>query len=954
MAAIMLITVIPCSAVVAFADEAETAQTTAGDLPALEQSNDISYTAYSAQQTADDATEEVKVAGQSYTASSGSVVKEKYYEREAAKITAEGSTVTYNVTVPQDALYAVVINYCAVKNRNNPISMGLKIDGKTPFVGADAFELPRLFVNDGDTRTDGLGNEFSPAQIETYRYTDYYVKDASGLEQLPYKFYLSAGVHTLTFTVISEYVAISEIRLEAPIVYRPYEEVSASYPAAAASQIIKIEGEDAEIKSTYSIIGKSDQSEPRMSSKTPQSTYLSRVNYIGNTNWQMPGEKLTWTIEVPADGLYKVGFKARQNYILNGNSYRKLSIDGKVPFAEAATIAFPYDINWKYIEWANDKGEPYQIYLTAGKHEVSLEVELGEMTESVRRLQTVLYNVGALYRKIVMITGETVDANRDYELFNQIPGFTETLTACRDELKDIANEIEKISGTTGNSNSSTIRALTMVMDKMLEFPYSAHTYKSLYYTNYTSCASLVYEMMKMAISLDYFEFVPVSNEYDHNQAGFFEGLWFGTRRFISSFSEDYDNISGDIDTKDSILIWVNWGRDQVRVLNDLIQSSFTPQTGIGVNLKISNASYIQGILSGNAPDCSLHMARSEPVNLALRNSMVNLKEFPDYEQVIKRFISADSVLPYQFQGGTYALPDTQSYYMMFYRKDIFEENNLTVPKTWQDYIDVSSYLMRNNLQASLPYIQLTAMTQVNAGVGAFSIFPTLLLQKGCRIYNDNLSATDLVNGTALEMFEFWTDFYNEYKFPVTADFFNRFRTGVMPIGIQSYSYYIQLTLAAPEISGKWAMAPIPGFPDQNGEPNNIQAGSGTGAGILKVAKNKKGGWEFIKWWTSAKTQLNYSNNCESILGVAGRVNTSNVEAFKQMGWDNDSLNALMSQWSKVHEINEVPGGYYTARVIDQAYWNVVNNGTNSKDTMIKWAQIADNEIARKRKQYNVQ
>ena len=67
-----------------------------------------------------------------------------------------------------------------------------------------------------------------------------------------------------------------------------------------------------------------------------------------------------------------------------------------------------------------------------------------------------------------------------------------------------------------------------------------------------------------------------------------------------------------------------------------------------------------------------------------------------------------------------------------------------------------------------------------------------------------------------------------------------------------------------------------------------------------------------------------------------------------------SLKALMTQWSRIKEIPEVPGGYYTARVIDQAYWNVVNNGKNSKDMLVKWAEIANNEIKRKRKQYNVQ
>lgn len=73
-----------------------------------------------------------------------------------------------------------------------------------------------------------------------------------------------------------------------------------------------------------------------------------------------------------------------------------------------------------------------------------------------------------------------------------------------------------------------------------------------------------------------------------------------------------------------------------------------------------------------------------------------------------------------------------------------------------------------------------------------------------------------------------------------------------------------------------------------------------------------------------------------------------------MGWDKDSLNALLSQWSKLQEVPELPGSYYTSRSIDQAYWNVVNNSENAKDMIIKWSDIADQEIARKREQYHVQ
>ena len=75
-----------------------------------------------------------------------------------------------------------------------------------------------------------------------------------------------------------------------------------------------------------------------------------------------------------------------------------------------------------------------------------------------------------------------------------------------------------------------------------------------------------------------------------------------------------------------ISIWVNWGRDQAQVLNNIIAESFTPQHNIAVKVKIVNASLIQAVLSNNSPDLSLRLSRSQPVNLAVRNALYDLTE----------------------------------------------------------------------------------------------------------------------------------------------------------------------------------------------------------------------------------------------------------------------------------------------------------------------------------------
>ena len=58
----------------------------------------------------------------------------------------------------------------------------------------------------------------------------------------------------------------------------------------------------------------------------------------------------------------------------------------------------------------------------------------------------------------------------------------------------------------------------------------------------------------------------------------------------------------------------------------------------------------------------------------------------------------------------------------------------------------------------------------------------------------------------------------------------------------------------------------------------------------------------------------------------------------------------MEQWTWVKEIPEIPGSYYLARVVDQAFWNTTN-GQDPYEMMAKWGKVANDEIERKCKQY---
>ena len=334
----------------------------------------------------------------------------------------------------------------------------------------------------------------------------------------------------------------------------------------------------------------------------------------------------------------------------------------------------------------------------------------------------------------------------------------------------------------------------------------------------------------------------------------------------------------------------------------------------------------------------------------MRGMLYDLKRFDDCDAVLKNF-HAGAELPYYYKGGLYGLPDTQQFYLMFYRTDIMKQMGLTIPETWDEFKEIAKLLTRNNLTVWMPNNTATSTAQANIGIGSINLFPTLLLQENLEIYKQDGKATNLTDSAVIVSFNHWTDFYTKLKLPRTMDFYNRFRTGTCPIGISSYTLYTTLKAAAPEIDGLWNVAQVPGTPDENGKINHTTSGGGTACSILKLSNNPENAWEFLKWWVSEETQLTYSSEVESVLGPTGRVAISNVKAFGQMEWDAAMRDTIVTALNQTAEIPEYPGSYYVSRSLYQAFWNVVENNQNTKKMLLKYAEEANNEIARKWKQY---
>ena len=133
------------------------------------------------------------------------------------------------------------------------------------------------------------------------------------------------------------------------------------------------------------------------------------------------------------------------------------------------------------------------------------------------------------------------------------------------------------------------------------------------------------------------------------------------------------------------------------------------------------------------------------------------------------------------------------------------------------------------------------MATISAATESGLTFATLLLQQGQNYYNDAQTETTFNTNEAIDAFEMWTDFYTKYDFDQTYDAFSRFRTGEYPIVMSDYcTFFNQLAVAAPEISGLWDFAPIPGTVQEDGSVSHAVNSNNTGAVIFnKVAKCRR-------------------------------------------------------------------------------------------------------------------
>ena len=860
----------------------------------------------------------------------------------------EGS-VSWTVNIPETGVYNIKMIYEALESNTNDVEFSLLIDGESPYATASRITLSKRWINESEIKQDSRQNDIRPGQISTPCWQETPLEDIDGLFNEPLEFYMEAGEHTITFESEKAEFAVKSFtfyQYEAPAAYTA---PSDSDLTQAQGQKITLEGETAAYKSSRTLYPTADKSSYLTSSANGSSPTKTRYNTIGSGSWTQSTQTVTWEFNVDKAGYYKIGIRGRQDQMRGMYSNRRFYVNGEVPCLEANQIKFYYDTDWSITTPKSENGDDLYFYLQAGTNTISLEAVPGEIGEIMGNLDELVYNINSYYRQIRQITGPDPDEYNNYMIDTAIPSIVPDFKEYAKTLRDKKAEIEKLSGS-GGTEAETLEKMAIVLDKCIKKPDLIPEMMSQIKDNITSVSSFVNQYREQPLEVDMIEVATSDQDFTSCDKSFFGSLGFGFKGFIGSFFEDYNALSDEDES--AMECWVMLGRDNAEALQQLISSEYNPTAKTKINLKLVQGGIVEATFAGKGPDLALFMGGDFPIQLAARGVLTDLTTFSDFDEVKTRFADDATVL-YQYNGGTYGLPCDQTFPMLFYRSDILSEYGIdpaTDLNTWDGLLNCLPTLQRNYLEVGLilPVVTSTGgTTQVSAITEPGNTFAMLLLQQGLNYYNEEQTKTTFDTQEAVNAFDTWTKFYTTYSFQQTYDAFTRFRTGDMPVVIQNYTFYNQLSVAAPEIKGCWGFQPVPGTVQEDGTINHAANSNGSGAIIFTKAADQEGAWDFIKWFTSTDAQVKYGNNIESILGTMGRYATANEEALQQLSWTTSEVNLLLDQLNSQVEIPIIPASYGVTRNVMNAFRAVVNDYDNARDTLFWYNKDINDEITRK-------
>ena len=245
---------------------------------------------------------------------------ETIHDKTAIKLSV-GDTYNFKVNVEEEGLYTIGFTYYIDSNSIIDTEASMVVDGIVEYYESLQLIFAQEWQSADEFKKDRYGNEILPTATRIAKwYENTYLLDGSSLHDSPLYIYLDSGENTISLTIKSGEVAISDIYLQSKNKYLTYEEYLAQHNGANFydGDMITIGAEDVYTKSSLDIRVYALQD----STATRYDTSHKLLNAVYNASWDNGNQSLSYKLNAPVEGLYTLSIKYLQDSYLNMPFFR--------------------------------------------------------------------------------------------------------------------------------------------------------------------------------------------------------------------------------------------------------------------------------------------------------------------------------------------------------------------------------------------------------------------------------------------------------------------------------------------------------------------------------------------------------------------------------------------------------------------------------------------------------
>ena len=855
------------------------------------------------------------------------------YTANIDTVISRGEYATAYITVPADGLYFFALSYELPPGTLNPLNVSLWVNGERQFEEAANIHLPTFWEDESkDFPLNRFGDEIAPVKRPIPGEHRVEIFDAGFASDLPLLFHLQAGVNAISLRNETSWeLRIAQLSVYSERTPAPFTPTEAlPYPGLVTVNAIYYTRKNSTFIQMYGI---------RNAALEPFHPVDRRMNILSMA-WV--GDEVFFQVDVPQDGYYAVSIHcitANDDF----STFITVRINGEIPFAEAASFPLlPYgDERWRNQTLTDADGNPLLFFLTAGSHEMSIRLELAPLARQMDQLRLLIDHINQFSLDIRRVTGREIDRNRTWRLTRYIPEVDAFLEAYEIIYRDLIHELAQFSPRRANSGAANnmITALAL-LERLRERPDELPLHIDVLIGENASVLQMAGVSMDSLMGVGLFInniYIGRADNLPRERAPWYVTLWAGAQNLWASYTTDKFVVRN---RDEAINIWANHSFLHVDILQRMADTRFTPETGIEVNISVMPDvnRLIMSRAAGTNPDIALGVPAHMPFELGARGALLDLTQFDDFWQFMGDFVPG-AMVPYIFNDGVYAIPETVSFAATVYRTDILGPLGLEAPDTWEDVASMQAVLQRFDMSFFKP---------IASGVGYKWFFQTtpLIYQHGALLYDPSGLSTAINHPDAVEALTFLGDLFTTFALAEQVPmFFNSFRFGQTPVGIMDASTYMLLLYAAPELLGQWNIAPFPGTVQDDGEISRWFIANGVGAFIFEDTDMSEEAWQFLQWYLSEEIQTEFAVSLYAMYRILWL--SSNINALQNAPIDYAHMRIILDSMQWLRDVPRSPGQYMLERRISDIWNTMVFDGTPAQVAIDLRVHDINREFTRK-------